>query len=157
MAHDALGRHRLALDEVVGDVEQARDEGLVAGDALGQPRVAVDGGVGEVLGEEPALGADRHDHGVLDHLRLDQAEDLGAEVVAPVAPAQAAAGDRAEAQVHALDARGVDEDLVLRPRLGQVGDRRRLELEARCSGAAAPVAARAGSSWCAASPATWVR
>ena len=35
----------------------------------------------------------------------------------------------AEPQVHALDPRRVDEDLVLRPRLGQVGDRRRLELE----------------------------
>ena len=129
VAHDAGRRHRLALDEVVGDVEQPGDEGRVAGDALGQPRVAV-AGVGQLLAEEAALGADRHDHGVLDHLRLDQAEDLGAEVVASVGPAQAAAGDRAEAQVHALDARGVDEDLEPRPRLGQLGDRRRLELEA---------------------------
>ena len=71
----------------------AGDERLVAGDALGQPRVAV-ARVGQLLAEEAALRADRHDHGVLDHLRLDQAEDLGAEVVAPVGPAQAAAGDR---------------------------------------------------------------
>ena len=129
VAHDVDGRHRLALDEVVGDVEQAGDEGRVAGDALGQPRVAV-AGVGQLLAEEAALGAHRDDDGVLDHLRLDQAEDLGAEVVASVGPAQAAAGDRAEAQVHALDARGVDEDLEARPRLRQLGDRRRLELEA---------------------------
>ena len=85
--------------------------------------------VGQLLAEEAALGADRHDHGVLHHLRLDQAEHLGAEVVAPVGPAQAAARDRAEPQVHALDPRRVDEDLELRPRLGQVRDRRRLQLE----------------------------
>ena len=35
------GRHRLAVDQVVGDVEQPADERLVAGHALGQPRVAV--------------------------------------------------------------------------------------------------------------------
>ncbi len=85
---------------------------------------------GELLAEEPALGADRHDHGVLDHLRLDQAEHLGAEVVATVGPAQPTARDRAEAQVHALDPRRVDEDLEARPRRRQVGDRRRLHLEA---------------------------
>ena len=62
-------------------------------------------GVGQLLGVEAALGAGRHDDGVLDHLRLDQPEDLGAEVLAPVGPAQPAAGHRAEAQVHALDPR----------------------------------------------------
>ncbi len=121
-------RHRLAVDEVVGDVEQAGDERLVAGDPLGQPRVPV-ARVGQLLAEEPALRADRHDHGVLDHLRLHQAQDLGAEVVAAVGPAQAPAGDGAEPQVHALDPRGVDEDLVLRPWLRQVRDDRRLHLE----------------------------
>jgi hypothetical protein len=59
----------------------------------------------QLLGIEAALGAGRHDHRVLDQLRLHQAEDLGAEIVAPVGPAQAAAGDRAAAQVDALDAR----------------------------------------------------
>ena len=34
------------------------------------------------LDHEPALGADRDDQRVLDHLRLHQAEDLGAEVLA---------------------------------------------------------------------------
>ena len=92
----------------------AGDEGLVAGDALGQPGVAVGGRVGQLLGDEAALGADRHDHGVLHHLRLDQAEDLGAEVLAPVGPAQTAARDLAEAQVHALDPRRVHPDLVRR-------------------------------------------
>ena len=70
-----------------------------------------------LLDDEAALGADRHDDGVLDHLRLDQPEHLGAEVLAAVRPAQPAAGDGAEAQVHALDPRAVDPDLELRPRL----------------------------------------
>ena len=128
VAYDAGRRDVLAVDEVVGDVEQAGDERLVAGDPLLQPRIAV-ARVGEPLAEEPTLGAHRHDHGVLHHLRLDQAEDLGAEVVAAIGPAQAPAGDRAEAQVHALDPRRVDEDLVAGPRPGQVGDRGRLQLE----------------------------
>ena len=128
MAYDVARRHRLAVDEVVGDVEQPADERLVAGDALGQPRVAI-GRVGQLLAEEAALRADRHDDGVLDHLRLHQAEDLGAEVVAAVGPAQATTGDGAEAQVDALDPWRVDEDLEARPRLRQVGDGRRLELE----------------------------
>jgi hypothetical protein len=92
--------------------------------------------------DEAALGADRHDHRVLHHLRLDQAEHLGAEVLAPVRPAQAAARDRAEAQVHALDARRVDEDLELRPRLRQVGDRLRVELERQVR-----LAVRVGARW----------
>jgi hypothetical protein len=55
------------------------------------------------LRDEAALGADRHDDGVLDHLRLDQAEHLGAEVLAAVdqrSPPRATL----PAQVHALDA-----------------------------------------------------
>ena len=63
------------------------------------------GGGRQLLGIEAALGAGRDDHRILDHLRLHQAEDLGAEIVAPVGPAEAAAGDRAAAQVDALDAR----------------------------------------------------
>ena len=68
------------------------------------------------LRHEAALGADRHDHRVLDLLRLHQAEDFGAEILRPVGPADAAARHLAEAHVHALDARRIDEDLVERPR-----------------------------------------
>lgn len=128
VAHHVLRRHDLARDQVVGDVEQRRDEGAVAGDALGEPGVTVHGGVRELLGDEAALGADRHDHGVLDHLRLDQAEDLRTEVLTPVGPAQAAARDLAEAQVHALDPRRVHPDLVRRAGRRQVGDGLRVEL-----------------------------
>ena len=80
----------------------------------------------QLLRHEAALGADRHDHGVLDLLRLDQAEDLGAEILRPVGPADAAARHLAEAQMHALDARRIDEDLVERSR-----QRQAVELAAR--------------------------
>ncbi len=129
VADDALGVHDLAADQVVGDVEQAGDERLVAGDALGQPRVAVHRRVGQPLADEAALRADRHDDGVLHHLRLDQAEHLGTEVLAPVRPAQPAARDLAEAQVHALDAGRVHPDLVRGPGRGQVRDGLRVELD----------------------------
>ena len=89
---------------------------LVAGDGL-VPVARL------LLEDEAALGADRHDHRVLHHLRLDQAEHLGAEVLPPVRPAQAAPGHRAEPQVHALEPGRVHEDLELRPGRGQVRDR----------------------------------
>ena len=119
---DGLGAPVGSGDEVVGDVEQPGDERPVAGDDLVAARLGP-------AHDEPALGPDRHDHGVLHRLRLDQAEDLGAEVLRPVAPAQAAAGDGAVAQVHALDPRGVDEDLEPGPRGGHVRHRGRVDLE----------------------------
>ena len=79
---------------------------------------------GRRFGHEAALGAHGHDDGVLDVLRLHEAEHFGAEVLAPVGPANAAARHVAHAQVHAFDARAVDEDLELRPRQRQVGNRR---------------------------------
>ena len=102
VAHHARGRHRLAVDEVVGELEQRADERPVAGDDLGRERVAVGR---RRLDDEPALGADRHDDRVLHRLRLHQAEDLGAEVFAAVGPADAAARDAPGSQVHAFDAR----------------------------------------------------
>ena len=60
---------------------------------------------------------------------LDQAEHLGAVVLGPVRPAQAAARDRAEAQVHALDLGAVDEDLAPGPRIRQPFDGARIEFD----------------------------
>jgi hypothetical protein len=100
------------------------DEDAVAFGPFGQPRVAVRRRR-QLLGIEAALGAGRHDHGILHHLRLHQAQDFGAEIVAPVGPAQAAAGDRPAAQMDALDARRIDPDLAPRQRLGQAGHLRR--------------------------------
>ncbi len=131
---DHVGRRlHLAAHQVVGDVEQAADETAVARDALGHQRLTVGsrvtGRCGRPLEDEAALRADRDDDGVLDHLRLHQAEHLGAEVLAAVGPPQPTAGDSAEAQVHALEARAVDPDLVLRPRAWQVGNPLRVHLE----------------------------
>ncbi len=127
--HDRISR----AVAVVGDIEQTADEAAVALDALGAERVAVDGGIAgagrRILDDESALGANRNDDRVLHGLRLDQTQDLGAEVLAAVRPAQPAAGDRAEAQVHSLHPRGVHEDLEAGPWLGQLGDLARVELE----------------------------
>ena len=115
-----------AVDEVVGQVEQAADERPVALHDLVAQALEVGR---RPLDDEAALGPRRHDDRVLDHLRLHQSEDLGAEVLPPVAPAQPAAGDRAAAQVDALDPRPAHPDLVAWPRQRQLGDRRRIELE----------------------------
>ena len=139
VAHHVLGMHDLAVHEVVGDVEQAVDEALVAGDALGQQRIAV-AADRRALDEEAALGTDRHDDGVLDHLCLHQAQHLGAEILAAVGPAQAAACHRAEAQVHALHEGRVHEDLAERHRTRQVGHAVRVELEADVVAVAAALA-----------------
>ena len=71
------------------------------------------------LRHEAALGADRHDDGVLDVLRLDEAKDFRAEILRPVGPADAAARHLAEAQMHALDPGRVDKNLIKRPRQRQ--------------------------------------
>ena len=125
--HARRRHHRVAVD-VVGHVEHARDERLVAGQHLGLVRLAV-GRVGQALAHEAALGAGRDDDRVLDLLRLDQAEHLGAEVLEPVRPAQPAARHPAEAQVHRLQPGREDEDLELGPRLHDPGDRTGVELE----------------------------
>ena len=113
-------RNHQVADDVVGDVEHRADEHLVAGQHLGLVGVAV-GRIGQPLADEPALRARRHDDRVLHLLRLDQAEHLRAEVLGPLRPAQTAARDRAEAQVHRLKPRRVHEDLELGPRLGHPG------------------------------------
>ena len=125
--HAGWRYHPVAVD-VVGHVEHGRDERLVAGQHLGLVRLAV-GRVGQALAHEAALGAGRDDDRVLDFLRLDQAEHLGAEVLEPVRPAQSATRHPAEAQVHRLQPGGEDEDLELGPRLHDSGDRSGVQLE----------------------------
>ncbi len=73
----------------------AANERLVALDALALASLR-DSPQADCFGNETALGADRHDHRVLHLLRLHQPQHLGAEVLAPVGPAQAAAGDLAQ-------------------------------------------------------------
>ena len=128
VADHALGRNDLALDDVVGDVEHPRQEDLVAVDAFSLDGLAA-ALRGRTLEDETALRPNRDDQGVLDHLGLHQPEDLGAEVLAAIRPAEPAAGDLAAAQVDRLDARRVHEDLELRSRQGENRNLGRVELE----------------------------
>jgi hypothetical protein len=110
----------LAIDQVVGQIEQAANEGRIAGDSLGLKGFPVSRRW-QALADEAALRTERNDDGVLDHLRLDQTEDFRAEVLHAVGPAQTAARDPGTAQVHAFDALAVDEDLVQRCGRGRKG------------------------------------
>ena len=123
VAHDVRRRDHAARSraDIVGDVEQRRDEHLVGGDAFRLDGLARPAGR-QKFRHEAALGADRHDHRVLDVLRLDQAENFGAEILRPVGPANAAARHLAEAQMHGFDPRRIDEYLVERPRQRHVVD-----------------------------------
>ena len=112
--------------EVIGHIQQGADKDLVGFATLGNPGVAVHSGIGQLLGVETTLGAGWNNNGVLDHLRLDQTQHLGAEVVAAVGPAQTATCHIAEAQVHAFHARGVHENLEL-----GVRQRRKIDLLGR--------------------------
>ena len=121
-------RYAIVACEIVGEIEHAADERFVAvhdfflhGLARTDRRQA--------LAHEAALGADRHDDGVLHHLRLHEPKHLRTKILAPVGPAQAAAGHRAAAQMDAFHARAVDEDLAPRPRRRQLVDGRAVELE----------------------------
>src|SRR5699024_7369575 len=85
VADGAFGVDDPAVDEVVGDVEQAADELLVAGHDL-LHHLFTSPTLGQSLADEPALGAAGNDDGVLHHLCLDQAEDLRSEVLEAVGP-----------------------------------------------------------------------
>src|SRR5262249_55272613 len=87
------------------------------------------GGRRRSLEHEAALRSDGHDDGVLDHLRLDQSQNLGAEVFGAIRPAQASARNPPPAQMHSLEARRIDEDFGHRLRFGQPRYLRRIELE----------------------------
>src|SRR5690606_21925311 len=121
-------RYHLAVDEIIGDIQQTLDEDAVAGDGLLLDSITP-GLVRQTPWHEAALGTHRDDHRVLHLLGLGQAQHLGAVVLFPIGPAQTTPGDLAAAQMHPLDPRRVDEDLVHRPRLRQLRNRRRVELQ----------------------------
>jgi hypothetical protein len=106
------------FDQIVGDIQQPAQEDLVALLAFLEPGLAV-AASRQLLGIESALGADRHDDGVLHLLGLDQAQHFGAEILPPIRPAQAAARHGAEADMHAFHPRGPHEDLPIGFRFGQ--------------------------------------
>ncbi len=87
---------------------------------------------------EPALGAAGHDDRVLHHLGLHQTQDLGAEVVGTVAPADSAAGHPRASEVHTLHARRVHPDLVEQAGVSQELDVPAGELEREVGDPARP-------------------
>jgi len=111
--HHTIRVHDLIVDEIVGDRQQRADEDPIAFGAFGEPRVAVRRRR-QLLGIESAFGAGRNDDGILDQLRLHEAEDFGPEIVAPVGPAQSASRDRSAAQVDSFDPGRIDPDLAPR-------------------------------------------
>ena len=119
MAHGVSGRDDFAFDEVVGEIQQAADEGAVAGFARFHEGVAVGR---RVFDDEAAFGADRHDDGVFHHLRLHEPQHFGAEIGVAIRPAQAAACHFAAAQMHAFHFGRIDPDFVERFGFGEAGD-----------------------------------
>ena len=126
VADHSRRRDNMAGDPVVADVQQTANEGLVTGD--GFPLQVFPFGRG-LLEHETALGADRHDHGVFHHLRLHQAQHLGAEIFTPVRPAQTATRHRPATQMHRFHPRRVHENLEHRARQRQFVDAGGIELE----------------------------
>src|SRR4029450_14143944 len=72
------------VDEVVREIEHAPHEGLVLAGPLLLERQWI---LERVLEDETPLRARRHDDGVLDHLRLEEPQDLGSVVLTTVVPA----------------------------------------------------------------------
>src|SRR5579862_4082033 len=121
---DNVGRRnnaRFADADVVGDVEQRRNEHLVGGYAFGLDGLAAAAGR-QIFRNEAALGPDWDDHGVLDVLCLHQAENFGAEVLRAIRPANAAARHFAEAQMHCLKPRRIEENFIQWPRQWHIFD-----------------------------------
>ena len=87
----------------------------------------VDGG--PAAGDERALRSGRHDHGVLDHLRLHQAEDLGPVVLGPVGRADPAPRHAGSPQVQPLHDRREYKGLHRGPRQRQELEPRRVDLQ----------------------------
>ena len=113
--------HHLSVHQIVGQVQHARNKLAIGGLALGQPSVTIDGWIRQRPSEKSTLCAHGHDDSVFDLLRLNQAQDLGAEVLLPITPTQSASGHRSETQVHSFYARRVHPNFVLRPRQWYLG------------------------------------
>ena len=128
VARNVGRRDDLVARDIVRNIQHATDQGLVTGyDLLLQGLAA--SFCGRALHHETTLRPDGDYHGVLHRLGLHEAEDLGPEVLAPVRPADPAAGDLSAAQVYPLGARGVDEDLEAGQWQRQARDPLGVELE----------------------------
>ena len=82
VAHHPRGRHDRLPFPVIGDIQQATDELLVAGDPLFLPGITVRRV--PLLDHETALGTHRHNDGILDHLGFDQAQHFSAKILATI-------------------------------------------------------------------------
>ena len=105
MDHHIIGVNDPVVDNVVGDGKQRPDEYFIGLSSFRKPCIAINAHVGQALGVEPAFGSGGHDNGVFHPLRLHQAKNLRAEVITPVGPAQATAGDRSGTQMDTLQPR----------------------------------------------------
>ena len=130
VAHDVCRRHdRCRRADVVGDVEQRRDEQLVGGDALGLDRLAASRAFGISFGTKPPLAPTGTITAFLTCCAFTRPRISVRKSCGRSRPADAAARDLAEAHVHAFDARRIDENLVERPRQRQVGQLAAVELD----------------------------
>ena len=118
-------------NNVVGDRQQSADEQLVGVTSGFKDRIAT-AISRQFLGIEATLGAHRHDHGILHLLRLDQSEHFGAVILGTIRPAQPAAGDGAEAQMHPFDFRTIDENLTEGAWLRQAFELLGIQFECQC-------------------------
>ena len=115
-----MRRNDFAVDQVVGEVEHAANQGRVAGNSFCKEGVTV-ARWRQALANEAALGAERDDNGVFDHLRLDESQHFGAEVFLAIGPAQTTTGDGRATQVNAFHTHAVDENFVKRHGFWQEG------------------------------------
>ena len=136
VANRALRVHGLLLAifdyQVVCDVQQRVDEHFISSLSSCTPRFAIQGWVRQTLRVETALSSRRHNERVLNHLSLNQAQDFGAEVIAPVRPAQTTTSHATKPQVNTFDFRRVHEHFQSRTRLGTEFEKLRLDLEDVC-------------------------
>ena len=89
------------FDDVVGDVEQARQEDLVACDAFSLIGFTICHWW-RILQDETAFRTNRYDNCVFNLLRFDQTEDFSTEVFTTIRPTQTTASDFTAAQMHAF-------------------------------------------------------
>ena len=90
MTHNVRGRNDFALNHVVGEIQQAAQEGLIARHTFLHGGLAVTGRW-RGFQNESTFGADWHNHRVFHHLCLYQAQYFGAEIFRSIRPAQTAA------------------------------------------------------------------
>ena len=119
VADHPLGMLDPLADPVVGEIEQPAHQGLVGGLGEGCPLFpSAPGG----FDDETALGTDRDDQGIFGHLGFHQTENLGAEIIGAVGPADSPPGHIAAPQVNPLHGGGVDVNFKQRPRRRHVDD-----------------------------------